>query len=186
MFPFELKPEPDHFDKLVRQPGTSWLRKNEQGKLPDYWRQASADLEEAFQGLCAYTAMYESDGVVDHFIPVSKDRNLAYEWSNLRNTGVRINAWKGDAEVLDPFEVKADWFEIILPSLQLVITDAMPEQLRSKARFTMARLHLVNDRRIIRRRKLWLDQYRQGDLSLKGLYSVAPLVAAAVEKSSRT
>ena len=74
------------------------------------------------------------------------------------------------------------WFEIILPSLQLRITDQVPAQLRPKAEYTLERLHLQDDERVIRQRREWYRMYQEGELTLDGLFRKAPLIAAAVEK----
>ena len=76
----------------------------------------------------------------------------AYEWSNLRFASAWINSTKGtlDDQVLDPFDLGEDWFEILLPSLQLVLTDKVPPQQRQKAQFTLERLRLQDDERVLR------------------------------------
>ena len=54
----------------------------------------------------------------------------------------KINSGKGtyDDRILDPFEVDEDWFEIILPSLQLVLTPLVPPEFRDRAEFTLKQL----------------------------------------------
>ena len=84
--------------------------------------------------------------------------------------------------IFDPFEVGDGWFEILLPSLQLVATDRVPEGLRERASFVLKRLHLRDDERVIRQRREWYRMYQQGELTLEGLRKKAPLIAAAVAK----
>ena len=129
--------------------------------------------------------MYEPVGTVDHFLSCKHERHLAYEWSNYRFSAGWINSSKqtADARVLDPFEIQEGWFEILLPSLQLVVTDKVPEELKGKAQFTIDRLHLVQDERVLRQRAEWFQLFREGLLKLEGLRRVAPLIAAAVEKN---
>ncbi len=57
---------------------------------------------------------------------------MIYEWGNYRFASARINAVKktDDDRVLDPFEVGDDWFEILLPSLQMVPTERIPSRRR--------------------------------------------------------
>jgi hypothetical protein len=100
----------------------------------------------------------------------------------------RINSKKqvADDDVLDPFEVDDDWFEIILPSLQLRLTDRVPKALRKRAEHTVERLGLAHDEQIVTYRAQWYCQYHCGDLSLKGLYRVAPLIARAIEQANET
>jgi hypothetical protein len=89
-----------------------------------------------------------------------------------------LNSSKRDADdaVLDPFEVGAGWFEIILPSLQMRVTDAVPAAYRAKAEFTLTRLKLRDGERVIRWRKSWYDMFLSGRLTLDGLRGVAPLL----------
>ncbi|NJL59376.1 MAG: hypothetical protein HC887_06775, partial [Desulfobacteraceae bacterium] len=61
------------------------------------------------------------------------------------------------------FEAGDDWFEIILPSLQLIVVkNNVPPQYFDKARFTLERLHLQNDERLIRVRQTWYQMYKDG------------------------
>jgi hypothetical protein len=83
--------------------------------------------------------------------------------------------------VLDPHEVGAGWFEILLPSLQMRVTDFVPPDMRAKAEYTLKRLKLRDGERIIKWRKAWYDMYLANELPLSGLRKVAPLLAQAVE-----
>lgn len=187
MMRFNLAPEPAEFDQKVRQPGNAWLIKNPDSKKrpKDYWSAFTNDLANGFNNLCGYSAMYISkEGTVDHYFCCKNHRDLIYEWSNYRYISYRVNSSKGtlDNRVLDPFEVGDDWFEIILPSLQLVLTDKVPPTERSRAEFTLERLHLQNDERIMRQREEWYQMYLNGEITLEGLDKKAPLIARAVRK----
>jgi hypothetical protein len=87
-----------------------------------------------------------------------------------------------DDRVLDPKEVRAGWFEILLPSLQMRTTDRIPARLRAKAAHTLNRLGLADGERVVRWRRSWFELYQRGDLSIDGLRTVAPLIAEAVER----
>lgn len=133
--------------------------------------------------------MFVMKADMDHFVPVAylKKRNQhdrAYEWSNFRYCEGVINQRKSDHLVLDPFEVRDHWFEVLLPSMQLVLTDSVPRRLRKKAQFTLERLGLQNDEVVVRYRHEWFQMYRSGKLGLDGLRLVAPLLARAVEQST--
>ncbi|MDB9467696.1 hypothetical protein [Dolichospermum circinale] len=125
MLKFNPPAEPENFDAKARQPGNNWLEKNPDKKRPkDYWSNFKSDLADGFGNLCGYTAMYDSTGgTVDHYLSWKYHPHLTYEWSNYRFAFGRVNSSKGtlDNQILDPFEVEDDWFEILLPSLQLVI-----------------------------------------------------------------
>lgn len=189
MMRFNLPPEPPEFDQKVRQRGNAWLAKNPDfaKRLPDYWSAFKPYLADSFGNLCNYSAMYEPVGTVDHYLSRKSHRHLAYEWSNYRFASAWINSSKQeiDAQVFDPFEVEDDWFEIILPSLQLVLTSAVPLQERERAEFTIHRLHLRDDERVIRQRQQWYQLYLDGDLTLEGLEKKAPLIARAIRKQQQ-
>lgn len=185
MIPFARIKKPRGFDGKVKTPGNDWLPKNPLAKRPPaLWEPFVANLSDGFRNLCGYAAMHDpTGGTVDHFLSFKYHRHLAYEWSNYRFASGPLNSSKRNADdaVLDPFEVGEGWFEIILPSLQMRVTDAVPATYRNKAEFTLKRLKLRDGERILRWRQSWYRMYLSGELSLEGLRTVAPLLAAAVE-----
>jgi len=64
----------------------------------------------------------------------------------------------------------------LLPPLQLVLTDAVLPHERQKAEFTLQRLHLGDDERVIRQRQQWYQLY------LDGLEKKTPLITGAIRK----
>lgn len=159
-----LTEEPARFDAAVRQPGRRWLEKNPHKRRPHaFWKEVRSELAEAFHHRCAYLAI-EAFGQVDHFISCSEDPALAYEWTNLRYCDPDINSRKNrvrSGEILDPCAVEDDWFELILPSLQVRVTERCPPELRARAENTLARLKLRDDERTIRMRAGWLAAYEE-------------------------
>lgn len=175
--------EPENFHETVRRRGQKWLEQHAEGRPPSYWREALPELRAAFAIRCAYTAMLDRCGTVDHFVAAEHDRTLLYEWDNLRHASGWINSSKQDVTgILDPYEVGEGWFEVLLPSLQLVATDRVPPDKRALVEATLRRLPIVDDERVVRQRREWLHEYEQGRVDLEGLRRYAPLVAAAVEK----
>jgi len=176
--------EPTDFDEKVRQPGSAWLVQHPTGRPKDFWGKCKGDLSDGFRNLCAYSAMFEPVGTVDHYLSCDTDRQQAYEWSNYRFASGWINSSKRTADdtVLDPFLVEDGWFEILLPSLQLVLTDAVPRGKEELAEYTLTRLHLRDDERVIRQRREWYRMYQDGELTLDGLEKKAPLIAWAIRK----
>ncbi len=175
-------PEPGDFDVRARRPGLRWLEEHPDAKRPrDYWTPFRPALAEGFLSLCGYCAMFEPVGSVDHY---DSERSLAYEWDNYRFASAWINSSKqrADTQVLDPYEVEDGWFDLHLPSLQLRVTDSVPEELRAKAEHTLDRLNLRDDERVLRQRREWYRMYQDGELTLGGLREKAPLIAGAVEK----
>ena len=184
MIRFEPVPEPEDFQERASTPGAAWLAAHPDAKRPrDYWTPFKGALAAGFQNLCAYSAMYEPVGTVDHFVSWHEDRSKAYEWENYRYCAAWANASKQKAPaatLLDPFEVEDGWFELLLPSLQLRVSDAIPAELRERAEHTLTRLHLRDDERVLRQRREWHRMYQSGELSLEGLARKAPLIAIAI------
>ncbi|OIP41252.1 MAG: hypothetical protein AUK47_06695 [Deltaproteobacteria bacterium CG2_30_63_29] len=189
MIHFECSPKPSEFEEQVEKPGAAWLTKHATERPKDLWGVFKPALANAFRNLCAYSAMFEPVGTVDHFVSCDEDRSKAYVWSNYRFASGWINSSKStvtSSEIFDPFEVGDGWFEILLPSLQLVATHAVPETLRKRADFVLDRLHLRDDERVIRQRREWYRMYQEHELTLDGLRKKAPLIALAVEKQQRS
>lgn len=189
MIHFDKTNEPVNFDADVRRPGLNWLAKHPHaGRPKDYWNEVKFELADAFSNLCAYSCMRVFVGTVDHFISCrsclkGKQSHRIYEWDNYRYASGWINSSKQNADdsVLDPFEVEDGWFEVLLPLMQLIVSKSVPDAVRAKAEYTLARLHLQDDERVVRQREAWYREFGGGDLSLEGLRRFAPLIARAVE-----
>ncbi len=184
MIRFEPVPEPADFDQRTKTPGDAWLAANPETSRPkDLWTQFKGELADGFRNLRAYSVMYEPVGTVDHFVSCHEDRSRAYDWTNYRYCAAWINSSKNNepaAHLLDPYEIGEGWFEIHLPSLQLRVSDAIPEELRARAEHVLTRLHLRDDERVMRQRRAWYKVFQDGDLTLDGLEGKAPLIAAAI------
>ena len=130
--------------------------------------------------------MFEPGGTVDHFVSTDKGGD-PYDWANYRFAQQRINSTKQDEDLqawLDPFEVDDDWFEVILPSLQPVLTHAAPMDLREVAMLTLNRLKLIDGENVVRQRQHWFIEYSEDRLPFEGLVIHAPLIARAVDKKA--
>lgn len=183
-------PEPKDFDADCRQKGNSWLaaqrfagKRPKTSKYPNHWKAYENDLATAFHQRCGWWAMWIAEGDVEHFLSRKNHPELSYEWGNYRYIAGSVNGSKGnhDDKVMDPFEVQDGWFEVLLPSMQLVITQKLQHPpLVAKAQFTLKKLKLRNGTKVVRSRKHWYDQFKQGMLDLDGLRTHAPLVADAV------
>jgi len=180
--------KPRGFAAVQRQ-GRAWLSSHPRCRRPkDLWTKYLPILERGFMGLCGYAAMLDpTGGTVDHYRSWKNHPDLAYEWSNYRFASETLNNCKrnADATVLDPYEVGSGWFEVLLPSLQMVVTSTVPRNVRAKAEFTLRRLKLCDGERVIRWRQRWYELYRRGHIDIDGLAQVAPLLAEAVRKSQR-
>lgn len=81
----EPVPGPADFRSKAQEPGNAWLAANPDAKRPkDYWTPFKPALAQGFRDCCAYSAMYEPVGTVDHFVSWDQDRSMAYEWGNYR------------------------------------------------------------------------------------------------------
>jgi hypothetical protein len=131
--------------------------------------------------VCAYSSLHIPRGTgalsVDHLLPKSKRRELAYEWSNYRLACSRMNARKNAFEdVLDPFEVRDEWFALELSTLQVVPGEGLPEPLRTQVQQTIDRLDL-NDEEFIVARTAYHSDWRTGVTNLAFLRKHCPFLA---------
>jgi hypothetical protein len=187
MTPVARPPEPPNFHARCRLRGQQWLAAHPPGSnapLPNYWRGFVMELGAGFHHRCGYLAMLDLAGTVDHFRSTKYQRHLAYEWTNYRYATGWLNSSKQtiDAAVLDPFQVREEWFEIDLASLHLKLTPAIPKRLVDRAALTIKRLQLDRGRRTIGMREYYYHKYQNGDFPLDYLEQVAPLISTAVRR----
>jgi hypothetical protein len=189
MIRVRTRPEPKDFARRCRDRGRNWLKNHAvyEGHPHDYWSEFEPELRETFNGLCGYCAMTVMKGQVDHFIAVAilkarGEDQLAYEWSNFRYGEGVVNQRKSNHLVLDPFKVKDDWFEILLPSMQLVLTKKVPKTQRKLAEFTIEKLGLRDGEVVVRYRRMWFQLYQNRELLIEGLKKCAPGIARTVER----
>lgn len=156
MIPVELQPEPDCFEERVRKPGKEWLKNNKipvdqpppkASDLPSYWRECNDDLWEAYDGVCAYLAIYFECGLgahsTDHFVAKSKKAGLAYEWSNYRLCCLGANSKKHvHDDVLDPIGLAPDTFVLNLDTGEIRPRDDLSSAEKKAAADTIDRLKL--------------------------------------------
>ena len=175
-------PEPAQFDAECRQPGMVWLQNHPEGRY-DLWSPFRDFLAIGFSWRCAYKAMLNHEGTVDHFVSIDADRTQAYEWDNYRYVSGGLNSAKReDPNILDPFVIQDNWFRLILPSLQLVLTDQIPPNIRPIAENTVNKLKLVDGRNVITRRKFWYNRVANNLAPLAEVNQFAPLVGRAIQE----
>jgi hypothetical protein len=152
--------------------------------MPALWRPMTQLLADGFNDRCGYSAMWIRGGTVDHYLSRSTHPERTYEWDNYRFASGEMNSRKGtwNDRVLDPFEIEDGWFEILLPSLELVMVEArIPAHQRDRARFTLKKLRLQDDDAIIEQRQAWYDEFLNGEVTLSWLFRKAPLIGKAVQ-----
>ncbi len=172
----------------VSERGNEWLARNPTSteRPPPYWREFNLELGRGFQFLCGYMALWTTDGTVDHFVSIDEDRSKAYDWDNYRYVAGWVNSSKQNVlstDILDPYEVEDGWFEILIPTLELVLTSKVPSEKRARAERTLQRLPIGRDGRAIKRRGVYYDEYLKKEISMDELRRRAPLLAAAIEKA---
>ena len=187
--------EPPHFDTNCRVPGAAWLVANPKKDCHEatyLWSPFRRALRQGFSERCGYLAIkLHVGGVVDHHVSCSEDRSKAFEWANYRYSCGTVNSRKQaldrrNIRVLDPFAIQEGWFRVLLPSFELVLTDAMDAGLRGLARDTLDKLQLgKGDEAIQARWSVYESHWNNGDINLVGLRRDAPLIADAVEARMR-
>ncbi len=196
-----LDNQPGLFDLNCRQPGNAWLAAHadkDPHEQSAWWSQFKSDLARHFNYRCGWLATsIEMEGVVEHYLSCgnrknggnslpSPHRHLAFEWTNYRYASGIVNSRKGnhDDAVLDPCKIEAGWFEVNLHGFLLQTTDAIPEEKRAKAEFTLDELELRNGHHARMARWRWYERYWNNGAPLLDLMEKdAPLVAAAVRKA---
>ncbi|MGM0694048.1 MAG: hypothetical protein ACQEUN_11690 [Pseudomonadota bacterium] len=151
-----LQPEPENFDRDVRQKGLAWLAEHDiepaapppkAGKLPAYWQATNRQLWEAYDGVCAYLAIYfewaTGASSTDHFVAKSRHAGGAYEWSNYRLSCLGANRSKhAFDDVLDPIGLPENTFHLNLASGHIYPAPHLPDNLKRQAMATIERLEL--------------------------------------------
>lgn len=185
------KPEYPGFDSQVRQPGAAFLSvcpnpTSEQFRKKNFWNRAAKELHAAYSGICAYTATYlPEQGSVDHFLPKTLNPELAYEWSNFRLASGRVNSCKSNqTNILDPFDVDNDWFEMDIPSCLLRAKAGLQSELRARINTTINSLRLNADDYYVQERCNILIDYAKGEISLSFLKRRYPFLAKEIGRQN--
>lgn len=158
-------------------------------KLRDYWTRALDDLMERYDYVCAYACfrIHPVTGArsVDHMAPKSRAWDRVYEWSNYRLACSLLNARKRDfGDVLDPFEIGDDWFELEFFGFQVLPRADLDDSVRAQVNATIRRLGL-NDDAFLRARERDVLNYQGGRVSLEVLREESPFVARQLERQGR-
>ena len=179
------QPEPPRFDAEVRTPGQKFLRHTrnpttDEWRSRAYWRKVLMELHDAYKGVCAYTchriAYDTGSSTVDHFVAKSIEPTLAYEWSNYRHVCGRMNGRKGPyQDVMDPFRLPRNVFELDFPSLQVLPSTEHGDDLVEQAESTIKRLGL-NDELSVKARWVYVREYCTSHISLDFLERNAPFI----------
>lgn len=190
MLPLTQYPEPDYFDREIRQKGNNWLALHPQAKsskYPAYWTKCLDDLHELYDGICAYYSIYieiATDNVsVDHFLPKSKYRAETYEWHNYRFASQVANRAKKDAiNIYDPFLLpEYSIFHIDFSDGAVIFAQNLLPHEHKKAERTIEVLKL-NSKRMCKMRMKHLSDYWAGKFTSAFLKEQSPFVWAEANR----
>lgn len=189
MIPVQLQPEPEEFDRTVRQPGKRFLAleaRPQRWQNREYWRNALPALRQAYGGYCAYFAMKiptaGGNPTVDHFLPRSHQPQLAYEWSNFRLASALANSYKKNSlAIIDPFTLSPGWFRLDFPSLLTRPNETLLTADRDQVEYTIAVLKL-NHSTVRESRKTWVINFSLEKFTFAYLSEEQPFVAAELQR----
>ncbi len=175
----------------VLKVGRAWLNKrNKAGKKnrnedrpASLWLKYRDQIGEKFAFICCYTVVYVANGQADHFIPWddvkgTPQAHQAYQWSNIRYSDGWINQSKGNDRLPDPFVEQDDWFELHLPSLELRATGKHPPSEDAAVQNLITKVG--KDSRVMKTRRRYFGQYKQGRRPFELVEEDAPLLGRAL------
>ncbi len=194
MIPVTLKPEPNDFNTKVRIPGQNFLTRFPNPTKEDWkkrgkkiWQKASKQLRDEYKKICAYSAEWipSDEKSIDHFIPRSQDKNLAFEWNNFRLCFEILNQNKGSQIILDPFSIKENWFVIDFDTYLIKSNRQLDAALRETIYDTVNNKLKLNDDIFLYRRIKWIHAYYKGTpATIDGLKKKAPFIAYELERQN--
>lgn len=212
--PVVRRDEPRDFDAKVRRPGLQWLHEKLGGErapragapvkplapgerltatgLKDYWTACLPDLRSLYK-VCSYAGLKIREGgdSVDHFeckescVDDAARHGLIYEWRNYRYAFLNVNRYKGTRQVLDPFEVAADWFALEFVGLTVRPRDHLREPMLGRVRDTI-KFAGLNEPWLVRLRSEYFDAWSAGQIHGTWLRECAPFIAAEIERQGIT
>lgn len=201
-----LQPEPDGFDKNIRQKGNAWLNQqawfdsacapHARQKTPKniawkaLWTMSLDDLHRSYKGVCAYLGVYIPPFLgakeVDHFLPKSQYPQLAFEWSNYRLAARSINQLKGSKTgILDPAAIPAQAFYINFADGGIYPSPSLDPQTKGKAEKTIQLLRL-NDSKFMEMRLAYFDNYRKENWAPQYMERQAPFIWEEMARQNLT
>ena len=199
VIPVTPAPEPETFDTLARQPGQQAIHELARespgsrddipaSEFPPYWRRVLGELLVSYNRICSYLCLYIPQGTgapsTDHMVAKSMRWDQVYEWSNYRLACSLMNARKGVASVLDPFEIEEGWFALELVDFQVVPGEGLSADVAGAVSETIERLRL-SDRTCCDARAEYAEAYWAEDVSLDYLARHAPFVARELRRHGR-
>jgi len=198
MIPVTLPPPTPHYVTRVRQPGMLFLAAtpnptNAEWNQHRYWQNVHADLYAWHRGICVYcaswTPRFRGRGVdhtsIDHFVPKSKNRQLAYEWSNFRLVRSKLNHRKDSfQDVIDPCTLRSGWFRLNFITFLLEPNAALLPRAQRQVTATIQRLLLNSDSAYVNERARVIYQYAAGKMTFADIQRRYPFIASEMNVQS--
>lgn len=188
-----MPPLPSNFEANVRVPGMIFLSANPnptktQWKAHRYWQYIHEDMHKSLKGICSYCGSFTpfrsgGSGVdhtsIDHYIPKSIDKTIAYEWSNYRLCRTKLNVRKDNfLDVLDPYCVNTGDFRINFSNFFIFPADSLEPGEKIKVEKCIARLQLNSDDSYVNERMRVVYSYAQGRLPMTEVERYYPFIAS--------
>lgn len=199
MIPVSLSAPPPHYKTRVRRPGMQFLAATPNPTSNDwsrhrYWQKIHRYLYEWHKGVCVYCASWTPRSrkhssvdhtSIDHFVPKSKDRLRAYEWSNFRMVRSKLNHRKDNFEdVLDPCTLQPGWFRLDFTTFLLKPDPALPAKAQGQVTATIQRLLLNGDPSYVNERAHVVYRYAAGRISFADVQRLYPFIASEMKAKS--
>jgi hypothetical protein len=120
---------------------------------------------------------------VEHFKPKSKHPHEAYEWRNYRLVCQLLNSRKKDnEEIIDPFQVRTNWFIIDFPSLMVKPAPGLSKYVHGRVVKTRDVLGLNDDDTCMMMRQQFVTDYCLGEITFSHLEKRAPFLALQMKQ----
>ena len=185
--------EPSDFETAVGSLGRLYLTNHPPPTPPvpsgywnnhDYWTNCKDELMEAYDATCAYSGIRQRFGLqIDHYKDKSFHPYVAYDWANYRLCIGEINSTKRRRpDILDPFTVKDDWFDLDVWTGALSPAKHLDPGLAAQVKNTIVRLKL-NSPSHNQIRRLWLEAFRAGHMDATAIRMVHAVVSAHLHRA---
>jgi uncharacterized protein (TIGR02646 family) len=193
MIPVSLPAPPAHYWTEVRGRGLIFLAgtphpTSDEWNRHRYWREIHEDLYQWHKGVCVYCASWtprpsgqrgSDHTTIDHFVPKSRNEQLAYEWSNFRLVRSKLNHRKERFEdVIDPCALQPGWFRLNFTTFLLKPDDNLPQEAKDRVVATINRLQLNDDPAYVTERARVIFRYAAGEIVFLDVQRLYPFIAS--------
>jgi hypothetical protein len=193
MIPVSLPAPPARYQFEVRARGRIFLAgtphpTSEQWNRHNYWQAIHMDLYVGHQGVCVYCASWtprpsgqrlSDHTTIDHFVPKSRNEQLAYQWSNFRLVRSKLNRRKDIFEdVIDPCALQPGWFRIDFTTFLLKPDNNLPAEVQDRINATINRLQLNDDPDYVNERARVIFRYAAGLIAFLDVQRLYPFIAS--------